>query len=96
MLAKERSGLKNLVVAGGPCACNAEPLCDFVDLFMLGEGEEVMHELMDLYKACLLYTSRISQTTPGEKRKPERKIPKAATTVWSFRRFNWLNANNFN
>lgn len=50
VLAKERPGLKNLVVAGGPCACNAEPLADFIDLFMLGEGEEVMHELMDLYK----------------------------------------------
>ena len=51
VLSKDRTGLDNLVVAGGPCACNAEPLCDFIDLFMLGEGEEVMHELMDLYKA---------------------------------------------
>lgn len=50
LLCSERSGLKNLVVAGGPCACNAEPLAEFIDLFMLGEGEEVMHELMDLYK----------------------------------------------
>lgn len=50
LLCSERRGLKNLVVAGGPCACNAEPLVDFIDLFMLGEGEEVMHELMDLYK----------------------------------------------
>lgn len=49
----ERKGLKNLVVAGGPCACNPEPLADFIDLFMLGEGEEVMHELMDLYKSCV-------------------------------------------
>ncbi len=46
----ERKGLKNLVVAGGPCACNPEPLADFIDLFMLGEGEEVILELMDLYK----------------------------------------------
>ncbi|MEG0693257.1 MAG: TIGR03960 family B12-binding radical SAM protein, partial [Oscillospiraceae bacterium] len=46
----ERKGLKNLIVAGGPCACNPEPLADFIDLFMLGEGEEVMMELMDLYK----------------------------------------------
>ena len=51
LLASERQGLKNLVVAGGPCACNAEPLADFIDLFMLGEGEEVMHELIDCYRA---------------------------------------------
>ncbi|MBE6727657.1 MAG: TIGR03960 family B12-binding radical SAM protein [Ruminococcaceae bacterium] len=48
----EREGLKNLVVAGGPCACNPEPLSDFVDLFFLGEGEEVDLELIDLYKQC--------------------------------------------
>lgn len=50
VLAKDRPSLKNLVVAGGPCACNPEPLVDFVDLFMLGEGEELMDELMDLYR----------------------------------------------
>ena len=48
--ADERPGLKNLVVAGGPCACNPEPLADFIDLFFLGEGEEVDLELIDLYK----------------------------------------------
>lgn len=42
--------LAPLVVAGGPCACNPEPLADFFDLFILGEGEEVNLELMDLYK----------------------------------------------
>ena len=52
--AREREGLKHLVVAGGPCACNAEPLCDFIDLFMLGDGEEVILELMDAYRASKL------------------------------------------
>lgn len=51
--AAERTGLKNLVVAGGPCACNAEPLCEFVDLFMLGDGEDVILELMDCYQASV-------------------------------------------
>ena len=41
--------LTPLVVAGGPCVCNPEPLADFFDLFILGEGEEVNLELMDLY-----------------------------------------------
>lgn len=39
-----------LVVAGGPCACNPEPLADFIDIFFLGEGEEVDLEVIDLYK----------------------------------------------
>ncbi|MBM7854520.1 radical SAM family uncharacterized protein [Desulfohalotomaculum tongense] len=38
-----------LVIAGGPCAFNPEPLADFIDLFVLGEGEEVLHELIDAY-----------------------------------------------
>ena len=47
---EERKDLSPLVVAGGPCVCNAEPLADFVDLFFLGEGEEVDLEVIDLYK----------------------------------------------
>jgi radical SAM family uncharacterized protein len=41
-----------LIIAGGPCACNPEPLADFFDLFVLGEGEEVTLELLDLYRDC--------------------------------------------
>ena len=41
-----------VVIAGGPCACNPEPLADFIDLFSLGEGEEALPELMELYRAC--------------------------------------------
>ena len=48
--AKDRKDLAPLVVAGGPCACNPEPLAEFVDLFFLGEGEEVDLEVIDLYK----------------------------------------------
>ena len=46
----DRKEMAPLVVAGGPCACNPEPLADFVDIFFLGEGEEVDLELIDLYK----------------------------------------------
>lgn len=38
------------VIAGGPCAFNPEPLAPFLDLVVLGEGEEVIHELLDLYR----------------------------------------------
>ncbi len=41
--------LGQIIVAGGPCVCNPEPLADFFDIFILGEGEEVNLELMDLY-----------------------------------------------
>lgn len=50
VFAKDRTEeLTQIVVAGGPCVCNPEPLADFFDLFILGEGEEVNLELMDLY-----------------------------------------------
>lgn len=52
MRAADRDERYPLVVAGGPCACNPEPLADFVDIFFLGEGEEVDLELIDLYKSC--------------------------------------------
>ena len=46
----ERDESHPLVVAGGPCVCNPEPLADFIDIFFLGEGEEVDLEVIDLYK----------------------------------------------
>ena len=41
-----------IVVAGGPCACNPEPISDYIDIFFLGDGEEVDLEVIDLYKKC--------------------------------------------
>ena len=52
ILSSERTELKNIVVAGGPCACNPEPIADFVDLFFIGEGEEVDLEVMELFRRC--------------------------------------------
>lgn len=53
MWSKERAGWEYpVIVAGGPCASNPEPLADFVDIFFLGEGEEVDLEVIDLYKQC--------------------------------------------
>ncbi len=46
----DRKELSPIIVAGGPCACNPEPLTDFVDMFSLGDGEEVTNEILDLYK----------------------------------------------
>ncbi len=51
LLAKDRGDDCPIVVAGGPCVCNPEPLADFVDVFSLGEGEESTVELTELYRA---------------------------------------------
>ena len=49
-MAKDRTDDDPLVVCGGPSTCNPEPFADFFDLMMLGEGEEVLPELMELYR----------------------------------------------
>ncbi|MDU2066751.1 MAG: hypothetical protein E6713_18205 [Sporomusaceae bacterium] len=49
---KDRSEQDPIVVVGGPCATfNPEPLAEFVDVFVIGEGEEVIHELLDAYES---------------------------------------------
>ncbi len=50
LYSKDRTGLSPIVVAGGPCACNAEPMADFIDIFMLGDGEETTDLLISLVK----------------------------------------------
>ncbi len=37
-----------IIIAGGPCVCNPEPLADFIDAFEIGEGEEMMLEFLEL------------------------------------------------
>lgn len=39
-----------LVIAGGPCSFNPEPMAEFFDLFIIGEAEEAVVEVMDLYR----------------------------------------------
>lgn len=50
-LFEERTEDEPFVIVGGPCVFNPEPLADFIDFAIVGEGEEVMVELMDSYKA---------------------------------------------
>ncbi|MBE6759732.1 MAG: TIGR03960 family B12-binding radical SAM protein [Ruminococcaceae bacterium] len=52
LLADRRANDAPIIVCGGPCVCNPEPLADFVDIFSLGEGEEVSIEMFDLYRRC--------------------------------------------
>lgn len=50
LFSKDRTSLKNLVVVGGPCTCNCEPIADFIDVAFLGEGEETNPEFIKLYR----------------------------------------------
>ena len=47
---RERTGLSPLVVAGGTAMYNAEPIADFVDVVSIGEGEDVIVELIELHR----------------------------------------------
>ena len=49
--AEERKALTPLVIAGGPCVCNAEPFAEFVDICLPGgRGRRVMNDLLDLFR----------------------------------------------
>ncbi len=50
ILAADRSDLDPFVVGGGPCAFNPEPVAAFFDLFVIGDGEEAINDLVDAYR----------------------------------------------
>ncbi len=50
IMASERGEEYPVIYGGGPCAYNAEPIADIFDFFMLGEGEEQVHQTMDVLK----------------------------------------------
>ena len=50
LLAKDRGEDCPIIIGGGPCTYNPEPLADFFDMFYIGEGETIYGNLMDLYK----------------------------------------------
>jgi len=51
LLSSERGDCFPLVIAGGSCCLNPEPLADFIDLFVIGEAEEAIMEIVDIYRA---------------------------------------------
>ncbi|MCM1089048.1 MAG: TIGR03960 family B12-binding radical SAM protein [Muribaculaceae bacterium] len=50
LLASQREDKDPIVIGGGPCSYNPEPIADFFDLFYIGEGETQYRKLLDLYK----------------------------------------------
>jgi len=55
--AEDREENSPIVIAGGACCCNPEPLADFIDLFVVGDGEEVICELISLIRGELRQAS---------------------------------------
>ena len=49
LFARDRAEADPIILGGGPCAYNAEPIADFFDIFSIGEGEEALPELCALY-----------------------------------------------
>jgi len=50
VLASERTDSHPVVIAGGSCVLNPEPMADFIDFFVIGDGEEVLFELLDSFR----------------------------------------------
>ncbi len=50
VLASERNDSHPIVIAGGSCCLNPEPMSDFIDFFVIGDGEEVLLELVDSFR----------------------------------------------
>ena len=51
---KDRTDDMPIVCAGGPAACNPEPMADFIDFFVIGDGEAVLDDVMDIYSSGAL------------------------------------------
>lgn len=63
LLAKDRGEDDPIVVSGGPCVYNAEPVADFFDVFFIGESEEAIGEMADIVKVWK------KEGKPGDERK---------------------------
>ena len=48
----ERNEDNPIVLAGGPCVFNPEPMKDFIDGFLIGDGEDILKEIVSVYKQC--------------------------------------------
>ena len=62
LLSKERSDLFPLIFAGGPAAINPEPMVDFMDFFIIGDGEKCLPEIMELLRNFKKETNNSKRT----------------------------------
>ncbi|MFC1943649.1 TIGR03960 family B12-binding radical SAM protein [Chloroflexota bacterium] len=71
VLASERNDSHPLVIAGGGCALNPEPMADFIDFFAIGDGEEILFEILDSFR---------NWKQPG-KRAPKEELLRQSATI---------------
>ena len=64
--AADRDDTMPIICAGGPCACNPEPMADFIDFFYIGDGEAVLDEIMDIYRDTF---AEDKSKSPGSKQR---------------------------
>lgn len=57
----ERSNGDPLVIAGGPCCYNPEPMSEFIDAFLIGDGEEAIGEIVEAYKVSRHQNVKVSR-----------------------------------
>ena len=79
LLAKDRKEDAPIVIGGGACAYNPEPIAEFFDMFYIGEGETVYDALFDAYKANKAGT--IASFTPAKEGVPEKVSKQLITDV---------------
>ncbi|MFC1978132.1 TIGR03960 family B12-binding radical SAM protein [Chloroflexota bacterium] len=71
VLASERNDSHPLIIAGGGCALNPEPMADFIDFFAIGDGEEVLFEILDSFR----------NWKQPDKRAPKEALLRQAATI---------------
>jgi len=74
LLAAERGATDPLVIGGGPCAVNPEPLAPFFDAFVLGDGEEVLPEILAVVKEVKAGVRGQGVAWPGGRREILRRL----------------------
>ncbi len=68
--AEDRTLEHPLVIAGGPCAVNPEPMARFIDLFVIGDGEEALPEVCDLWLQLQAVAPRSATVDAGRDGRP--------------------------
>lgn len=75
LMAVERTWEHPIVIGGGPCSYNPEPIADFFDIFYIGEGETQYRALLDLYKECRKNGDSREQFLNGAAKLPGMYVP---------------------
>ena len=68
LFSRQRKNSHPLIIAGGSCALNPEPMADFIDLFVIGEAEDVMQKLLDVFRTFKGHKKKLLEeaaTLPG-------------------------------